>query len=58
MQDTPFAQVGAVTASFGVSSARPGDSHESLLLRADQALYAAKDAGRNRVCSEPQFEEA
>ncbi|SEJ07915.1 PAS domain S-box-containing protein/diguanylate cyclase (GGDEF) domain-containing protein [Pseudomonas linyingensis] len=58
VQDTPFAQVGAVTASFGVSSARPGDSHESLLLRADQALYAAKDAGRNRVCSEPQFEEA
>ena len=52
VQDTPFAQAGQVTASFGVSSARPGDSHESLLQRADQALYAAKDSGRNRVCGE------
>lgn len=52
IQDTPFAEVGPVTASFGVSSARPGDNHESLLQRTDQALYAAKDSGRNRVCAE------
>lgn len=52
VQDTPFAQVGQITASFGVSSARPGDSHESLLQRADQALYTAKNSGRNRVCGE------
>ena len=52
VQDTPFAGVGRITASFGVSSARPGDGRESLLQRADQALYAAKDSGRNRVCDE------
>ncbi|MCM2329988.1 PAS domain S-box-containing protein/diguanylate cyclase (GGDEF) domain-containing protein [Geopseudomonas sagittaria] len=52
VQGTPFAQAGQVTASFGVSSARPGDSHGSLLQRADQALYAAKGGGRNRVCGE------
>ncbi|MNG41205.1 Response regulator PleD [compost metagenome] len=54
VQDTPFAQVGQVTASFGVSSVRPGDSGEALLQRADQALYAAKEHGRNRVCGEPE----
>jgi diguanylate cyclase (GGDEF)-like protein len=52
VQDTPFAQVGQITASFGVSSAHPGDSHERLLQRADQALYTAKNSGRNRVCGE------
>ncbi|MBV2134131.1 diguanylate cyclase [Pseudomonas sp. MAP12] len=54
VQDTPFARVGQVTASFGVSSVRPGDSGETLLQRADQALYAAKEHGRNRVCGEPE----
>ncbi|MBA2316865.1 MAG: GGDEF domain-containing protein [Euzebyales bacterium] len=39
----------AVTASFGVASHRAGDTIETLLARADAALYAAKDAGRNRV---------
>ncbi len=37
-----------VTASFGVSLF-DGDSLEASLKRADQALYAAKRAGRNRV---------
>lgn len=41
-----------VTVSFGVAQARPGDDVESLFARADHALYAAKQAGRNRVCSE------
>jgi len=40
-----------VTASFGVVSTRPGrdESDANLKLRADEALYAAKDAGRNCV---------
>lgn len=38
-----------VTASFGVASVREGDSPEQLLRRADEALYKAKHAGRNRV---------
>ena len=39
-----------VTASFGVATTRGGESSESLFGRADQALYVAKEEGRNRVC--------
>lgn len=38
-----------VTLSAGAASVRPGDSLESLVERADQQLYQAKEAGRNRV---------
>lgn len=36
-----------VTASFGLAVARPDEPLDTLLSRADMALYAAKDAGRN-----------
>lgn len=43
--------VGPVTVSIGIASyPQHGDSPEQLLRRADRALYAAKDAGRDRVC--------
>lgn len=38
-----------VTVSCGVSMFEKGDTAESLLQRADEALYAAKRGGRNRV---------
>ena len=38
-----------VTASFGVTSYHEGDSEHDQVRRADQALYAAKRAGKNRV---------
>ncbi|WP_427312471.1 diguanylate cyclase [Cupriavidus sp. H39] len=38
-----------VTASFGVATLRPGEDLEALLMRADNALYAAKNNGRNCV---------
>ncbi len=38
-----------VTASFGAAQARSDDTLESLQARADEALYRAKEAGRNRV---------
>jgi len=54
----PFALDGGaaapeVTTSVGVSSLeRTGDNPESLLRRADQALYRAKRDGRNRVIAD------
>jgi diguanylate cyclase len=41
--------MGAVTLSIGIAVGEPGDTLESLRHRADEALYAAKDGGRNRV---------
>lgn len=38
-----------ITASFGLTTAVAGDSVSTMLRRADEALYEAKDAGRNRV---------
>jgi diguanylate cyclase (GGDEF)-like protein len=39
----------AISASLGVAAWQAGDSADSLLARADRALYRAKAAGRNRV---------
>lgn len=41
-----------VTVSIGVAEYQRGESLETLLARADRALYAAKQGGRNRVASE------
>jgi diguanylate cyclase (GGDEF)-like protein len=38
-----------LTASLGVAYRRPGETGESLMARADAALYQAKQTGRNRV---------
>jgi len=37
------------TVSIGITAARPGDTFDSLIDRADQAMYQAKAAGKNRV---------
>jgi diguanylate cyclase (GGDEF)-like protein len=40
-----------VTMSVGLAMLHPDDSPESILARADAALYRAKDLGRNRVAA-------
>lgn len=37
------------TVSFGVTEVQPGDTPETMLRRADRALFDAKQQGRNRV---------
>jgi len=39
----------SVTISIGATTSQPGDTPDGILIRADRALYAAKDLGRNRV---------
>lgn len=41
--------LGAITISIGIAGLLAGDNVESLIVRADKALYRAKDSGRNRV---------
>ena len=38
-----------ITASIGVATYQTGETHESILQRADKALYEAKESGRNKV---------
>ena len=44
--------VGVISASFGVSEVREGDSMQDVINRADKALYLAKDSGRDCVKTE------
>lgn len=44
-----FPEVKQITASFGVTTYRSGDTIETFINRADQALYKAKSMGRDRI---------
>jgi two-component system cell cycle response regulator len=61
--ERPFIVQGAaaeipVTISIGVATLEPGNGPNELLRRADEALYAAKNNGRNRTMSWPIEEQA
>ena len=47
--DSPFDSVGKVSASFGVTAVHASDTPQAAFERADQALYRAKESGRDRV---------
>ena len=49
-----------LTASFGVATARDGETYKQLFARADEALYRAKARGRDRVenAEEQRLDEA
>ncbi|WP_050740084.1 sensor domain-containing diguanylate cyclase [Acetobacterium bakii] len=44
-----FTKVGKITASFGVADYNKDSSPDTIVFRADSALYKAKENGRNRV---------
>ncbi len=48
VESTPFS-IGKVTCSFGVTTLKKDDTIQSFLHRADEALYEAKESGRNQV---------
>ncbi len=45
----PFEGLHQVTVSIGIAEYRPGEPVSGLIRRADEALYGAKNGGRNRV---------
>ena len=49
MARVAFDRIGNVSVSIGVAVHARGENLDSVLARADAALYAAKEAGRNRV---------
>jgi chemotaxis family two-component system sensor kinase Cph1 len=51
VEEIDLGAMGQVTISVGVALFRSGDDGKQLVARADQAMYQAKNDGRNRVAS-------
>ena len=49
IEKTDFAPASGLTASFGVTEYLENDQKDVIVSRADNALYSAKDSGRNKV---------
>ena len=55
LEQQDFGEIGQITSSFGVTACEEGDDVQRLIQRADQALYRAKESGRNRVEGKAPF---
>lgn len=49
IESHPFDEVGVITCSIGIAEVYPEDSLTSAVERADNALYGAKEGGRNKT---------
>jgi diguanylate cyclase (GGDEF)-like protein len=49
IEEHDFLEVGSKTASFGLTMYREKDTSQTIVARADEALYRAKANGRNRI---------
>ena len=49
IQNHNFGKVKNQTVSFGITLLKESDTVDSILKRADEALYKAKNSGRNKV---------
>ena len=49
VEQESFPKVGKITISLGVAQLREGESMDNLIMRVDNALFQAKEGGRNRV---------
>lgn len=54
VESSDFPGVGSVTISLGVAERSPDETQSSVFERADQALYKAKQSGRNCTVVDPQ----
>ncbi len=50
IEDVNFKTIGQKTCSIGITQFKKDDTIDSVLIRADEALYDAKETGRNKVC--------
>lgn len=55
-QLAPFDILGGFTVSLGVAQLQSGQDHTAVVAQADQALYRAKEKGRNQVCAAPNHQ--
>ncbi len=55
LNEHSFLNVGNITASFGIAEFENGISEMELVLRVDQAMYKAKNLGKDQVCEYSPF---
>lgn len=51
----PFSIGTRITISIGISEFGPDDTLSSLAIRADKAMYLAKQSGRDRICTQAEL---